>query len=98
MSGYAGGKWEHDGRDVMGCDGPYPAICSCDGFKNTAIANAARIVQCVNAHDELVEALEDCESALHRAYKVTGLPHDRTDEHPAAIRAHALLARIGGGK
>lgn len=51
---------------------------------------AAHIVRCVNSHDELVAALNDCVRALHRS--------DPEQEHPIAQepmrRARAILAKL----
>jgi hypothetical protein len=61
-----------------------------DGTRNRGVAeaNAARIVACVNAHDELVKALENLVRPLSRGWKV--------DDMPARIaEAEAALAKCG---
>ena len=90
------GPWSHDViQRVRGPDGL--VIAACDyGPDDLSRANARRIVQCVNAHDELLEALTECEAAAGiavQAFNETG------NACPAAIglsaeRARRLLARI----
>lgn len=82
MSDHSKEPWTFDGKTVK--SGKYPIvdlenICSRDGMEPGAIANAARIVACVNAMDgiadpgaiqRLVEAAERardlCQHSSHR--------------------------------
>ena len=88
--------WAVDDSDVTGNDGDtLVAVMFGDGLRGSDMepprvkANAAHIVHCVNAHDELVEALEN----VIRAWD---LDRDEVapDDYERVEKARALLAKV----
>ena len=73
-SANAGSVWDHTGKWVADCNSE----------------NAARIVQCVNAHDGLVSALQACQRVLDDNGGTT--PQQWIDAEAAA---RAALAAVG---
>lgn len=63
-------------------------ICAIYHFGELGKANAAHIVRCVNAHDDLVAALKDCIRELGILYQ-----HNACTS-PAADQAIAILAKV----
>jgi hypothetical protein len=93
------GPWfvdEHDPHSIYGPDGDDPwfiaeAAYDC-GPDGTPIANAAHIVKCVNAHPELVAALEGAAVVLG----MLPVPDDMSHELRAGIdkRCKAVTAAL----
>ena len=82
-SANAGSVWDHTGRWIADCDSE----------------NAARIVQCVNAHDALVSALRGCVERLGVVIEsdTDDAPHGASPDDVAAYEAgRAALANVGG--
>ena len=84
-SANAGSVWDHTGRWIADCDSE----------------NAARIVQCVNAHDALVSALRGCVERLGIVIEsdTDDALHGASPDDVAAYEAgRAALANVGGAK
>lgn len=81
----AGSVWDHTGKWIADCNR----------------VNAARIVQCVNAHDALVSALRDCVERLGIVIEsdTDDALHGASPDDVAAYEAgRAALAIVGGAK
>ena len=76
-SANAGSVWDHTGKWVADCNREH----------------AARIVQCVNAHDALVSALQNALPYVDKVRDLSGGDGDIT-----AMNARAIIARVGGAK
>ncbi len=77
------GSW----RQIAGCDHPSAQSVQhgANPLREQAEANAAHIVRCVNAHDDLVETLRKLIS--HRDDLCLA-------DYPAVTRARAVLAKV----
>ena len=73
----AGSVWDHNGKWIADCNREH----------------AARIVQCVNAHDALVSALQNALPYVDKVRDLSGGDGDIT-----AMNARAIIARVGGAK
>ena len=76
-SANAGSVWDHTGKWIADCNREH----------------AARIVQCVNAHDALVSALQNALPYVDKVRDLSGGDGDIT-----AMNARAIIARVGGAK
>ena len=84
-SANAGSVWDHTGKWIADCNR----------------VNAARIVQCVNAHDALVSALQGCVERLGIVIEsdTDDALHGASPDDVAAYEAgRAALANVGGAK
>ena len=99
MSKHTPTPWrvEHDPEDgaiEVYSDGEtarWVADCCCDS--DVDLANAAHIVKCVNAHDELVSLVRDAHHASMLAY--SKLDANTASEVGRVIdRARAILAKV----
>ena len=84
-SANAGSVWDHTGKWIADCNR----------------VNAARIVQCVNAHNALVSALRDCVERLGVVIEsdTDDALHGASPDDVAAYEAgRAALANVGGAK
>lgn len=80
-----------DGHEEVCCI--RPNICRCNGFQNDRdIANADLICRAVNAHDELVGALQDMLTLFGEGQF---LNLERTQ---AIAKARSILAKVGEGR
>lgn len=76
-SANAGSVWDHTGKWIADCNSEH----------------AARIVQCVNAHDALVSALQNALPYFDKVRDLSGGDGDIT-----AMNARAIIARVEGAK
>ena len=84
-SANAGSVWDHTGKWIADCNREH----------------AARIVQCVNAHDALVSALQGCVERLGIVIEsdTDDALHGASPDDVAAYEAgRAALANVGGAK
>ena len=84
-SANAGSVWDHTGKWIADCNREH----------------AARIVQCVNANDALVSALQGCVERLGIVIEsdTDDAPHGASPDDVAAYETgRAALARVGGAK
>ena len=84
-SANAGSVWDHTGKWIADCNREH----------------AARIVQCVNAHDALVSALRGCVERLGIVIEsdTDDALHGASPDDVAAYEAgRAALANVGGAK
>ena len=84
-SANAGSVWDHTGKWIADCNREH----------------AARIVQCVNAHDALVSALRGCVERLGVVIEsdTDDALHGASPDDVAAYEAgRAALANVGGAK
>ena len=84
-SANAGSVWDHTGKWIADCNREH----------------AARIVQCVNAHDALVSALRGCVERLGVVIEsdTDDAPHGASPDDVAAYEAgRAALDNVGGAK
>ena len=77
-------------RWIVGAKGEQIAQCYSD-YVNPVSANAAFIVQAVNAHDALVKALEDMLRAVNDCIEDGSLDADAVKKHDSTIQARAAL-------
>lgn len=75
------------------------AICIVEGnatSQEVTEANARRIVQCVNAHDDLLAACRECLAVVTECYEATGhIRAAKTSEQ--RLRIEAAIAKAEGG-
>lgn len=76
-SANAGSVWDHTGKWIADC----------------SIEHAARIVQCVNAHNALVSALQNALPYVDKVRDLSGGDGDIT-----AMNARAIIARVESAK
>jgi hypothetical protein len=81
--------WRTAGSVIMAGDNGY-AIADIDGDNGESVIDAAHIVKCVNAHDELVAALDNALGIIH-ANSTQDCP---LTNYPSYREGRAILAKV----